>query len=94
MSLFAFGVEDKLRKQNNQLLKLSELINWERFRKHFRGFYKKEGADQGGQRPYDVVKMYKAVLLGQWHGLSDEELEQSLLVKCWLKVRMRRKLMS
>ena len=36
---------------------------------------------QGGRPRYDVVKMFKVVLLGQWHNLSDNDLEQALRVR-------------
>lgn len=35
---------------------------------------------QGGQKPYDHVKMLKAVILKEWHSLSDKEMEEALKV--------------
>ena len=31
-----------------------------------------------GQEPFDTLLMFKAILLGQWHSLSDAALEQAL----------------
>lgn len=36
---------------------------------------------QGGQTPFDPVMMFKAILLGQWHSLSDPKLEEALTVR-------------
>lgn len=37
--------------------------------------------ERGGRPPYDPVVMFRVILLGQWHNLSDNELEQSLRVR-------------
>jgi len=80
MNFFEFGAVERLGKEN-KLLKLNQLIDWKRLDKHFKGLYKKDIEDKGGQRPYDPIKMFKAILLGQWHSLSDPELEESLRVR-------------
>lgn len=36
---------------------------------------------RGGERPYDPIKMFKAILLGQWYSLSDPALEEALCVR-------------
>ena len=79
-SFFSLGAEDRLGK-NNQLLKLKDLINWEALRPSLKGLHKNETNSQGGQKAYDAVKMFKALLLGQWHNLSDPKLEESLRVR-------------
>ncbi|MCC8997569.1 MAG: transposase [Nitrosomonas sp.] len=38
-------------------------------------------AHGGRQEPFDVLLMFKAILLGQWHSLSDAALEQTLCVR-------------
>ena len=49
---------------------------------HFsKGLYKKDIEDKGGERPYDPVKMFKAILLGQWYSLSDPSLEEALSLR-------------
>ncbi|WP_420891993.1 transposase, partial [Neisseria weaveri] len=35
--------------------------------------------DNGGRPAYPLLSMFKAILLGQWHSLSDPELEYSLI---------------
>ncbi len=79
MSLFVLGAQERL--GENKLIKIGQTINWQRFEKYFKGFYKKEIEDKGGKRPYDVIKMFKAIILGQWYSLSDPELEESLRVR-------------
>ncbi|EGY51270.1 transposase [Neisseria shayeganii 871] len=37
--------------------------------------------DNGGRPAYPLLSMFKAVLLGQWHSLSDPELEYSLITR-------------
>jgi IS5 family transposase len=80
MSLFAFVVEERIAKES-RLLKVAKLIDWSRIERHLKGFHKNQIFDQGGQRPYDPLKMFKAILLGQWHSLSDPALEESLMVR-------------
>jgi IS5 family transposase len=79
-SFFSIGAEERLGKKN-QLLKLKSLIDWEGLRVYLKGIHKNDIHDQGGQRAYDSVKMLKALLLGQWHNLSDPKLEESLRVR-------------
>lgn len=80
MSLFVLGAEERLGKEN-KLIKMGQMIDWQRFEKYFKGFYKNEIEDKGGKRPYEVIKMFKAILLGQWYSLSDPDLEESLRVR-------------
>ncbi|VTX49321.1 Uncharacterised protein [Neisseria sicca] len=37
--------------------------------------------DHCGRPAYPLLSMFKAVLLGQWHSLSDSELEHSLITR-------------
>jgi len=63
------------------LSKVDRLIDWERLRGHFSGLYKRDETGAGGQEPFDALLMFKAILLGQWHSLSDAELERALYVR-------------
>jgi transposase, IS5 family len=67
--------------EDSVLSKIDRLLDWEPVRILLKGLYKRETEDKGGQQPYDSVVMFKAVLLGQWHGLSDPELAQALRVR-------------
>ncbi|KPJ67134.1 MAG: hypothetical protein AMJ43_05635 [Coxiella sp. DG_40] len=79
-SFFSLGAEERLG-GNNQLLKLRDLIDWGALRPYLKGLCKNEEDSQGGQKAYDPIKMLKALLLGQWHNLSDPKLEESLQVR-------------
>ena len=68
-------------RRDSPLKKLSVLIDWESFRPHLQNLYKRDKTRGGGQEPFDELMMFKAILLGQWHSLSDAKLEESLLVR-------------
>lgn len=80
MNFFELGALERIG-SNNVWIKMGKVIDWEKFRIKLKGFYRHEIEDRGGQRPYDVLKMFKAMVLGQWHSLSDPELEHSLRVR-------------
>jgi len=67
--------------KENRLVVLNEVISWGSLGKNLRDLYKFETNGKGGTKPYDSLKMFKAILLGQWHNLSDSELEESLRVR-------------
>lgn len=77
VTFFEVAAQRKI-KSSNQLLKLEALIDWKKIKSRLKGLYTFEEKDQGGQRPYDPLKMFKALLLGQWHNLSDLQLEETL----------------
>ena len=68
-------------KETNKLIGLLKLLNWDRCRKHLKSVHKNDIDPKGGQKAYDNLKMFKALLLQQWHSLSDEQLEESLCVR-------------
>lgn len=82
MQLSFSGMELAQRvKRNSPLTKINALINWEQLRPRFNGLYRREVTHGGGRDPFDCLLMFKAVLLGQWHSLSDPKLEEALLVR-------------
>jgi transposase, IS5 family len=60
--------------QNTMLDRLSREVKWYRFAKLLAKL-KPEGP---GRPPFDALVMLKALLLQQWYGLSDAELEEAL----------------
>ena len=68
-------------KEDSKLMKVSRLIHWESFRHHLKGLYRREASLGGGPEPFDPIVMFKALLLGQWHSLSDVDLEEALRVR-------------
>lgn len=78
-SFFEIGAEERLK--NNQLIELEKLIDWKRIEKLLKRVHiRDDRANQGGFS-YNRVGMFKAVLLGQWHNLSDPKLEEALRVR-------------
>lgn len=60
------------------LLKIQKLLDWNSIEKLLAGKKIRYVRDNGGRPAYPLLPMFKAVLLGQWHSLSDPELERSL----------------
>lgn len=72
-SLKQFGASlsyKRIEKLGDRLELISDMIDWERFRK----FFNKDESNVG--RPsYDQILMIKMLVLQSWYGISDEELE-------------------
>jgi IS5 family transposase len=83
--LILFGTETqlaKLSKMGDQLEKMKEKIDWELFRKPLEKSIRKPDYKKGGRPPWDVVLMYKIVMLQQWYNLADEATEY--MINCRL----------
>lgn len=80
MGLFDGCIDKKLGK-NNQLIKLALLIDWNPIRIILEKIHKRDELIRSGGFSYNKLKMFKAVLLGQWHSLSDAKLEEALNVR-------------
>ncbi|MBU1121302.1 MAG: hypothetical protein KKF54_01205 [Candidatus Omnitrophica bacterium] len=74
MSFLTCEAKSRVGKEN-KLIRLGKIIDWEKTGKKLKGIHAREINGKGGQKPYDSLKMFKAVLLGQWHSLSDPGLE-------------------
>jgi IS5 family transposase len=79
-TFFEIGLEHQLGGKN-QLMRMNKMVNWELLRGYLKKVHRSEWNGQGGPNGYDTLKMYKAILLGQWHSLSDPGLEESLRVR-------------
>lgn len=80
MSFGSVEMMQRVRKDST-LSKINLFINWEALRLQLTGLYKRESSHAGGQEPFDPLLMFKAILLGQWHSLSDPKLEEALHVR-------------
>jgi len=80
MSFFLLGANERIG-NNNKLVKLNKLINWQSIAKHIKGIHKNEVNPQGGPKSYNTLSMFKAILLSQWYSLSDLALEEALRVR-------------
>ncbi|MFG6448320.1 transposase [Roseateles sp. BYS180W] len=72
-SFFLMGAKPLV--QNSPTMKLHELLDWEEIAHKLKGLYKREATHGGGPEPYAALAMFKLMLLGQWHGLSDTQQE-------------------
>ena len=68
---------EKIQKLGDKLAKIEPLIDWEAFRPILAGLYHNQGP-QGGRPNIDEVMMMKLLVLQQWYGLSDPELERQV----------------
>jgi hypothetical protein len=72
-----FDLKDRHRKLNERdpLTALDKLVDWEFFRESLERVRKKDRKSAAGRRPFDVVLMFKVLVLQHLYNLSDEELE-------------------
>ena len=74
-AFFLREVYQETQKLGDKLARIEPLIDWEAFRPILRGLYDNQGP-QGGRPNVDEVVMVKLLVLQQWYGLSDPELER------------------
>ncbi len=67
--------------KDNKLMKIDKFIDWSLIKNQIKGLYKYETNGELGTEPYDVLKMFKALLLAQWYSLSDPALEEALKIR-------------
>lgn len=71
-----FEFQDKrLKKLGNPLIELECTIDWESFRALLNQVHHKNRKSNAGARPKDVVMMFKALVIQNLYGLSDDQLE-------------------
>ena len=70
---------DKIHQLNDFLLKLNILINWEIFREDLNKVREKERLSNAGRKPFDVILMFKILVLKSLYNLADERIEEQIL---------------
>jgi len=65
---------ERFERLGDRLARVEKLVDWEAFRPIVSGMYRND-TDRGGRPNVDEVVMVKLLVLQQWYGLSDEELE-------------------
>lgn len=75
-----FDLKDRYNKLNERdpLVSLSALIDWERFRATLNKVRQKSRESQAGRKPFDVVLMFKVLVLQHLYNLSDDETEYQI----------------
>jgi len=79
-SLTTWGLREahkELQKTGNRLLKISDLIDWLPIRQILDEMYDNK-SEKGGRPNCDVILMFKILILQQWYGLSDLEVERQI----------------
>jgi IS5 family transposase len=66
--------------RDHHLVKVYHLLDWQRFAVILHDVYAR-GNPVGGVVPYDPLKMFRAMILQAWHGLSDPKMEEALKVR-------------
>ena len=73
------ATSSKLSKLGNPLEKLHKVIDFEIFRSILETYMlKQDRKSHAGNKPYDVVMMFKIVLLKRFYNLSDEQAEYQI----------------
>jgi len=65
--------------RDNLLVKIESIIDWEPISKLLdKKLGKRSGTLIAGTVPYEYIRMFKALLIQQWHTLSDPKMEEAL----------------
>jgi len=75
----------EVKRRGDKLADIESLIDWNAFRPIVEDLYK-NNPNRGGWPNIDVVMMIKLLVLQQWYGLSDPELERQLADRISFKV--------
>ncbi len=63
------------------LIKLDRILDWTPIEQYLASCKTRYLRDNGERPAYPLLSMFKAVLLSQWHSLSDPKLEYSLITR-------------
>ncbi len=75
---FAFQEEyERVKRLGDRLSEIDKLIDWEAFRPIVQDIYDNK-SEKGGRPNIDEIVMIKTLVLQEWHGLSDPELERQI----------------
>ena len=75
---FAFQEEyERVKRLGDRFSEIEDLIDWEAFRPVVANMYDNK-SEKGGRPNIDEVMMIKVLILQEWHGLSDPELERQI----------------
>lgn len=80
MSIFTSLIEARV-PADNHLRKLNALIRWTPIQDILIKHLGRGPFPVAGVKPYDLLSMFKAILLQSWHSLSDPELEDALRLR-------------
>ena len=70
---------DYLTENGDMLPMLKNLVSWDEFRCDLEVIYAHERKSHAGRRPFDVVLMFKILILQSLYNLSDDEMEYQIM---------------
>lgn len=76
-----FDLDDRhqqLEKLGDPLPRLAEVVDWEGFRPVLEKVHQKERKSNAGRRPFDVVLMFKVLVLQRLYNLADDQTEYQI----------------
>jgi len=75
-----FDLGDRHQKLNERdpLISLNSLIDWEDFRPELIKIRTKPRKSNAGRKPFDVVLMFKSLILQQLYNIGDDDLEYQI----------------
>ena len=66
---------EQLDNGGDPLVKLDQIVNWEQFRNTLEKVRDKDRKSNAGRKPFDVIIMFKIMILHSLYNLSDDQLE-------------------
>ena len=66
---------EQLDNGGDPLVKLTEIVDWEQFRSSLEVIRDKERKSNAGRKPFDVILMFKVMILQSLYNLSDDQVE-------------------
>ena len=66
---------EQLDNGGDPLVKLNTVVKWETFRKSLEKIRDKDRKSAAGRKPFDVIVMFKILILQSLYNLSDDQLE-------------------
>jgi hypothetical protein len=75
-----FDLDERLKKLNEKdpLIGLAQLIAWENFRDTLNTIREKDRKSNAGRKPFDVVVMFKVLVLQHLYNVSDDQIEYQI----------------
>ena len=79
--IYMYGAQiqlDKLEKMGDPLMEINKIIDWELFRGPLEKAIRKPDYSKGGRPPWDVVLMFRIVMLMSWYNLSYKQAQYQI----------------
>ena len=75
-----FELDERFKKldERDPLVGLNQLIDWEQFRDTLKKIRQKDRKSNAGRKPFDVVTMFKVLVLQHLYNVSDDQIEYQI----------------